>query len=279
MSAMLLCSTLLSLVQTQGLPATQPSLITIIREEVKVGRGAEHQRLESGWPAAFARANSPDYYLAMTSMTGLNEAWYIIPATSHTAIAAGMKRDDADATLSAEQARLSRADAELINSVRTIQAVARPDLGMGTYPDLARQRFWEITIFRVRPGHENEFAAAAKAYASSAQRAAPGTSFRVYEVIAGMVGPTYFVFSSVESYADFDRMMADGMKTMQGFTPEEMTALQKFSTDGMLTAETNRYRLDPKQSYVSRETRATDPTFWGPPPTLTRPRTEPTTRP
>jgi hypothetical protein len=190
-----------------------------------------------------------------------------------------MKRDDADATLSAEQARLSRADAELINQVRTIQAVARPDLGMGRYPDLSRQRFWEITIFRVRPGHENEFAAAAKAYASSAQRAAPSSSFRVYEVIAGMVGPTYFVFSSVENYADFDRMMADGIKTMQGFTPEEMTALQKFSTDGMLSAETNRYRLDPKQSYVSREVRAGDPTFWGPPPTLTRPRTAPTSRP
>ena len=279
MSAMLLCSTLLSLVQAQGLPTTQPSLITIIREEVKVGRGAEHQRIESGWPAAFARANSPDYYLAMTSMTGLNEAWYIIPATSHTAIAEGMKRDDANPTLSAELARLSRADAEVINNVRTIQAVARPDLGMGRYPDLSRQRFWEITIFRVRPGHENEFAAAAKAYASSAQRAAPGTSFRVYEVIAGMVGPTYFVFSSVEGYADFDRMMADGIKTMQGFTPEEMTALQKFSTDGMLSAETNRFRLDPKQSYVSRDVRAADPTFWGPPPTLTRPRTAPTTQP
>ena len=69
--------------QATGLPTTQPSLVTIIREEVKVGRAAEHQRIESGWPAAFARANSPDYYLAMTSMTGLSEAWYIIPATSH----------------------------------------------------------------------------------------------------------------------------------------------------------------------------------------------------
>lgn len=53
----------------------------------------------------------------------------------------------------------------------------------------------------------------------------------------------------------------------------------QFSTDGMLSAETNRYRLDPKQSYVSRDVRAGDPTFWGPPPTLTRPRAAPATRP
>src|SRR2546425_12725893 len=62
--------------QGQGLPTTQPSLVTIIREEVKVGRTAEHARNEAGWPAAFGRVNSPDYYLAMTSITGMPEAWY-----------------------------------------------------------------------------------------------------------------------------------------------------------------------------------------------------------
>lgn len=265
--------------QTTGLPTSQPTLVTIIREDVKVGRAADHQRIEAGWPAAFARAKSPDYYLAMVSMTGLPEAWYIVPSASHTAIAEGMKRDDADATLSAELQRLSRADAEVVNSVRTIQAVARPDLSTGKYPDLARQRFWEIIIFRVRPGHEDEFAAAAKAYGTAAQRAAPNTSFRVYEVIAGMLTPTYIVFSSVENYADFDRMMADGLKTMQGFSSDEMTALTKFSRDGLLNSETNRFRLDPKQSYVSAETRATDAAFWGPPPAPARPRTGTATRP
>lgn len=250
----------------QGLPTAQPAIITIIREDVKVGREADHARIEAGWPAAYERAKSPDYYLAMTSMTGLTEAWYVVANPSHAAIAEGMKRDDANAVLTAELQRLRRADAEVVNSVRTIQAVARPDLSLGKFPDLARQRFFEIIIFRVRPGHEQEFAAAAKAYGAAAQRAAPNTSFRVYEVIAGMVGPTFFVFSSVESYGEFDRMMADGMRTMQGFTAEEMTTLQKFSTDGSLTTETQRFRVDPRQSYVSRETRAADPTFWGPPP-------------
>src|SRR5256886_9912235 len=50
-----------ALAQNQGLPTTQPSLVTIIREEVKVGRTAEHARNEAGWPAAFGRVNSPDY--------------------------------------------------------------------------------------------------------------------------------------------------------------------------------------------------------------------------
>jgi hypothetical protein len=260
-----------AVVQAQDLPATQPNLITIYRETVKPGRAEEHARLEAGWPAAYGRANSTDYYLGMSSLTGIPEAWFISPWASHAAQGESMKRDDANATLSAELARLSRADAELLENTRVIQAVARPDLSWGRYPDLARQRFWEITIFRVRPGHEDGFDAAAKAYAAASQRGGSTTGFRTYQVIAGMLGPTYIVFSSVENFADFDRVLADGMKTMQGFTADEMTVMQKFSREGMLSAETNRFRLDPRMSYVSAATRATDPAFWNPRPAPRRP--------
>jgi hypothetical protein len=266
----LLCASASAVVaQTPGLPTSQPSIVTIVREEVKVGRAAEHARIEAGWPAAYERAKSPDYYLAMVSMTGASEAWYISPYASHAAIGESMKRESADAALTAELARLSRADAEVLNAARTIHAVARPDLSMGAYPDLARQRFWEITTFRVRPGHEQEFDAAAKAYIAAAQRSAPGTAFRTYEIIAGGLTPAYLVFGSITSFGQFDDMLANGMKTMQGATAEERAALQKFSTDGMLNSETNRFRLDSQQSYVSRETRATDPAFWGPQPRAT----------
>ena len=257
--------------QSQGLPTSQPSLITIIREEVKVGRGAQHAKIEAGWPAAFGRANSPDYYLAMTSMTGTPEAWYVIPAANHAAYDQINRRYDDNAPMTAELDRLSRADAEVLNSTRTIQAIARADLSMGAYPDLSKQRFWEISIVRVRPGHEEEFDAAAKAYGTAAQRSAPTAQYRVYQVIAGMLTPSYIIFSSVPSYGAFDEMMADGMKTMGGANPTEMAALDKFSKEGTLTWETNRFRLDPKQSYVSREVRASDPAFWGPMPATKTP--------
>ena len=257
--------------QSQGLPTSQPSLITIIREEVKVGRSADHAKIEAGWPAAFGKANSPDYYLAMTSMTGMPEAWFIIPAANHAAYDQINRRYDNNAAMTAELDRLSRADAEVLNSIRTIQAVARPDLSMGAYPDLTKQRYWEISVVRVRPGHEEEFDAAAKAYGASAQRSVPSTQFRIYQIVAGMPTPSYIIFSSVSSYGDFDQMMADGMKTMQSATATEQAALHKFSTDATLSWETNRFRLDPKMSYVSRDVRATDAAFWGAMPATTRP--------
>jgi len=248
----------------QGLPTSQPALIQIFREQVKLGRAADHARIEAGWPTAFAKAKSPNYYLAMTSLTGASEAWFIVPYASNAVAADEMKLEESDTTLAAELQRLSRADAEVLNDSRSIQAVARPDLSRGPFPNLAKQRFWEIIIFRVRPGHEADFDAAAKAYGAATERTAPNASYRVYEVTAGMPAPTYLVFESVESYGQFDEMMANGMKTMQSFTPEERTTMQKFSADGLLNSETNRFQLNPVMSYVSPETRATDPTFWMP---------------
>ena len=259
----------------QALPTTQPAYLTIVREEVKLGRGAEHTRIEAGWPAAFAKAKSPSSYLALASLTGPDEVWFTIPFASNAAVAEEFKRQDADPVLSEELARLARADAEVLTGHSVVQAVARPDLTIGAFPDVAKQRFWQITTFRVKPGHRADFEAAAKAYGVAAQRAEPKTSYRMYELIAGAPGLTFFVFSSLESYAQFDDLRAAGDKTAQGFTAEERATLQKFSAEGLVSSETNRFRLDPAMSYVSRETRAQDPAFWMPKKQVARATTQP----
>ena len=48
----------------QGLPTTQPKFLHIYREQVKIGRSADHSRWEAGWPAAFEKAKFPDTYIA-----------------------------------------------------------------------------------------------------------------------------------------------------------------------------------------------------------------------
>ena len=204
-------------------------------------------------------------------MTGPNEAWYVTPWASHTAMAEGMKREAADPVLSAELKRLTRGDAEFLNNVRVMQAVGRTDLSAGAFPDLAKVRFTEITWFRVRPGHEAGFEAAAKAYRSAVQRAAPATSYRIYQIVAGVPGPTFLVFGTLESYAAFDKMMAEGEAGMRGATAEEMATLQKFSAEGLINSETQRFRVDPAQSFVSPQARAADPAFWMPKSTPARP--------
>ena len=247
-----------------GLPTSQPNYLSIVREEVKLGRSADHERIEAGWPAAYEKASSPDYYLAYVSTTGRSEAWFVAPYDSHKAMGDSVKRENDNAVLSAEVQRLQKADADVLSNLSIIQAMARQDLSLGAFPDIAKTRFVEITTFHVRPGHEGGFEAAAKAYGSAAKRAAPDTSFRVYEVMAGIPGPTYFVFSSTQSFADFDRAIEEGKATRNGASEEERGILEKFSADGLVSVETQRFRIDPAMSYVPKATRASDPAFWMP---------------
>jgi hypothetical protein len=260
-SALAFCG--LQYASAQGLPKEQPKMITLVREQVKAGRAADHAKHEAGWPAAYEKAKSPDYYLAMTSITGPAEAWYIIPRESHAAEAEAMKREDKDPALSAELARLSARDAEFINGVTVLQAVARPDLSIGAFPDTSKVRFFQIGIYMVRPGQGEKFDALAKTYGKARLRAASKSSFRVYSVIAGMPTPTYLVISSVEDYAQFDQMMADDFATFTSTTEDEKAEFAKFG-DIVAKEEYNRFRVDPVQSYVPRETREKDPDFWMP---------------
>jgi hypothetical protein len=270
-SAVLLTLVVSTVAAAQGLPTTQPNLLTIVREEVKVGREAEHTRIEAGWPAAYEKAKSPDYYLALVAMTGPLEAWYVATYQSHAALGESMKREDTDTVLGAELARLARADSEVITSVRRMHAAARKELSHGSFPDLAKQRYFEVTWFRVRPGREGDFEAAAKAYGSASDRAGINANYRVYEIMAGVPGPTYLVFSSAVSMSDFDQMITGGEKALKSATAEERAALQKLMTEGVVNVESQRFRVDPVQSYVPKETRAQDPAFWN-----KKPATKPT---
>ena len=248
----------------QGMPTTQPKFLQIYREQVKMGRTGDHAKWEAGWPAAFEKNKNPYSYIALVSVTGPNEAWYVSPLASQAAYGETLAREDADPVLRAELDRLSRGDAEFVSESTSLQALARPDLSYGNFPDLAMMRFWEISTYRVKPGHEDAFAAAAKAWASATARTAPGTSWRTYEVVAGAPGGTYLIFSSHGSFADFDKSATDGEATFKSLSFDERTALDKYFADAALSTVTNRYRLDPGQSFVPAETRQKDPAFWMP---------------
>ena len=245
----------------QSLPTSQPDVLFIIIEEIKLGHGSAHTATEAGWPAAYGRAKSSFSYLAFESMTGTPQVWFVSPFDSHAQMAESFKEESDNTELSAELSRLQRADAEHLTGLHSIHAVARKELSHGAFPDAATQRFWEVTTLRVRPGGEPAFEAGAKAYGEAAGRAAPDTAYRVYQVAAGMPGPTYLIFGSHASFAAFDDVMPSGVAIMKAMNPQEQEAMEKFM-QVIVDAETNRFSLDPNMSYVSQEVKEQDPAFW-----------------
>ena len=246
----------------QSLPTSQPKILQIYREQIKAGQSAAHEANETGWPQAFAQAKSPDYYLALASMTGRSEVWFVGPYESYSAMGKSMARDEANGELSATLGRLSAADAQYLDGYDAIEAIAAPELSHGTFPDLNKARFWDISVWRVRPGHDRDFAEATAAYKKIVTRTAPNASWRTYRVSEGMPAGTYIIFSSVESFGQFDAMMADDQAAEKGMTPQDQTMFQKFFAEGVISVVSNKYRLSPTMSYVSPETKAADPAFW-----------------
>lgn len=246
----------------QGVPTSQPGILSIIMEEVKVGMEAPHEANESGWPAAFAKVNSPYYYMALESMTGSSQVWFLSPYESFAAEGENMRQNQSDPALSAELNRLWRADGPYLNSSTTIQAMARPDLSYGDFPDLAMVRFYEITLMRIRLGHGSAWENAARVFREQAERAAPGMSYRIYQVIAGLPEGYFLIFSSVNEYGDFDRMMAEGMQMWENVSPEVMQTLESFMANDVQSVITHRFRVSPTMSYMSEEVKARDPSFW-----------------
>jgi hypothetical protein len=245
-----------------GMPTSQPKFVHIFRERIKAGRSAEHSQWEAGWPAAFEKAKSPYHYIALQSITGPTEVLYVVPLASQAAWGEMTAAEEKDPALAAELERLGKGDAEFRAEESAMQAVAMPHLSHGAFPPPGKMKFYEITTFEIRPGHEAAWEAATKAYKAAAARSAPNASWRTYAVVAGAASGTYLVFSSAGSFAEFDRMTAEGEAIMKGATPEEMGTLDKFMKESVLGVSTNRYRLDPRQSYVDAATKALEPDFW-----------------
>lgn len=246
----------------QGLPTTQPNLLVISRERVTLGHEGPHVRTESGRQATFERATSPDFYLALESMTGVPEVWFITPWDSYESWGRAMARDERNPELATALDRFREMDRAHLDDADVIEAVAMPELGFGTFPDLNKMRFWEITTVHVRPGHEAAFAAAAQAQRSAALRANPGASWRVFRVSAGMPSGTFLILTSVESFGLFDQMLAGSYAIEAAMTGQERQATERFRTEGVRRAVAHRFRLSPDMSYVPAGTRAADPYFW-----------------
>jgi hypothetical protein len=79
-----------------------------------------------------------------------------------------------------------------------------------------------------------------------------------------MQAPAYLIVASVEAYGDFDKTAEADMATWKAATAEEMAALQKAGKEAIISIESNLFKVDPKQSYVPKETREKDPEFWMP---------------
>lgn len=248
------------------MPPGPPKVLQIFREEVKPGKGPAHLKWETGWPKAFAKVSWPTHYLAMTSVSGPSEAWFMTGYESFAAWEKDRQNFDKNQTLKSEDDRLTQGDGEFLSASRSIVAVYREDLSSKTAIKLPTMRYFRVFTFRVRPGHDSDFADAAKIVKGAYEKANVDVPWATYQISSGMLTPTYLLFLPMKSLDEIDSAMARSKTIQEAEGEENQKKLLKLASDGYLTIDSNIFAFDPKISYPSKEFIAGDPEFWTPKP-------------
>ena len=238
-----------------------PQYLQIFREQVKFGRAGAHLQSEAGWPRAFGKAKIQNHYMALTSMYGPSEAWFVEGHGSLAEIEAANKAIAAAPGLQAELDRLGEADAANVGGSDAILARYVPEASNPGDVKVGEMRIWEVTIFRVRPGKEANFFEGAKLYQNLVQQAKADAPWATFEVMAGILGPTYLVFSPRKTLAELDPATGAGAAIQKVMNEETMKRFGTIS-EGFNSVQTIVFTPSPEMSYPMAEWVASDPAFW-----------------
>ena len=242
--------------------STPAPVIQIYREVVKEGKNAVHEKAEMDYVRAFRKAKHPSYYLALSSMSGPNEAWFISPYVSF-AVAGDHQKLSEKEPLKSEIEMADAKDGVLREPSRGMWAVLRSDMSYrpGKFK-IGMMRNVSLSTFRVRLGKEEDMLAGSKSILEAYAKAGIDSSMLCYQVIAGAPAGTYLFFTPMESLAEMDKVPARQKAYREAMGMDKFQNLMRGSGDTFVSIEANLFSVSPKMSYVSKETSDVDPEFW-----------------
>jgi hypothetical protein len=248
--------------QAMDAPHQPPKVLVIVREWMKPGKaGGPHEKTESAFVAAYTAAKWPTRYLAMDSQTGAPRSLFFVGYPTFEAWQTDNLNQQKNATLSAALDKASVADGEMLSNIETSVFMLRDDLSHAAAVDIPHMRYMEISLFHVRPGHDQEWESIAKMYQEGFKNN-PDAHWATYQSQYGQLGDsTYLVITPMKGGADIDKEIADAMTFYKGLGAEGMKKLSDTAASATESSQTNLFMFNPKLSYVSDEWKKADP-FW-----------------
>ncbi len=241
-----------------------PKVLVIDREFVKPGKaGTLHQKTESLFVNAFTAAKWPTHYFAMDSMSGPSRSLFFIGYDSFAAWEKDNLAVAKNATLSAALDRALAADGELLTLSEAGAYTYREDLSLRANVNVATMRYFDISLFKIRQGHQKEWEELAKMYIDGYTKAVPDGRWATFESMYGMQnGGVFIVITPMKSLAEVDQGMSDGKKFAAAMGDDGMKKISELSAACIESVQDNLFAFSPKMSYVSEDWVKADPTFW-----------------
>lgn len=259
-------------------PPGPPSVLLIVREDIKPGMMPQHGRHAAEFVGIFNKLQTPNHRIALVPVAGSeNDVIYLTGADNFAELesiqkATDSKLEGANGMMKADLDRLDKEAGSLHAGMRDMFAVFRPELSYNPGVDITKMRYFAITTVRVRPGQEEQYTNYINDIVKVARdKAKAELHVAAFQVIAGAPGTTFMFFRPMKSLAEYDLRIAPRVRA--AMTEDQQKKADKMISESVMVTESNVYAFNPRMSYVSKEMAAGDPSFWNPKPiTMPRPR-------
>ena len=245
-----------------------PNVLVIHREYLKPGKGGQlHERSESAFVHALADAKSPSHYFALDSLSGPSRSLFLFSYDSFADWEKQTAATSSNAALGAKLDQASLMDGDLLTGYDAGAMMLRPDLSLNK-GSIDGARYFEITVFVVKPGHVHDFKELAKLYIDTYRKVAPQTHWDTFEVMYGSPVPTtaggdvFLVFNLMKSLAETDKSIQNSDKFVSELGASGMQKVGELSAASIEATSTNLFAINPRESNPPSEWIKKEPAFW-----------------
>jgi hypothetical protein len=239
-----------------------PKVLVVTREYTKPGKsGKAHEKTESLFVEAMKKANWPTHYLAMESLSGQSRTLFFTGYDSFEAWEKDTKATVKNSTLSAALDHAWATDGELLSETDNSALAFREEYSLHPEVDVAHTRYFEISRFQVKQGHEKDWDDLVKLVIAGYKKL-PDVHWATYYAVYGFPDTTYIIFNPMKSASEIDRNFAQGKDFEAAMGEEGMKKLAELTAATIESSQTNLFAVNPHMSYPADEWVKGDPEFW-----------------
>jgi len=249
--------------------ANPPQVLRVIRQTIKPGASAEHEKIGANVARGVARAKYPANFLALSSMSGVPETWILESHNSFASVEAAAAFVESTPAVKWWLGQNEAQSGASVTEVRRMLAIYRPDLsyrGDQFAQDLPKMRYMSVVLVRLLPARDSDFAEAVRLVKGAYEKSGSDQPLVIYQVISGAPGPSYLFFAPMASLKAMDDAPARGKAMREALGEDNAAKALKTSAEVTAASESFLFSLNPRLSYVSKEFAAIDPDFWIPKP-------------
>ncbi|MGA9473464.1 MAG: hypothetical protein WBV36_13445, partial [Terriglobales bacterium] len=239
-----------------------PKVLNVLREYTKPGKnGMSHEKTEAAFVQAMTAAKFPTHYLAVDSLSGKPRTLFLTAYDSFEAMEKDIKAVEKNASLLAALDHAGVVDGELLSDTDSSDLAYREDLSLRGGTDIPHMRYFEISLFHIKPGHDKDWEELVKMYQKAFENM-PDVHWATYEAVYGQQDNTFVIFNPMKSASEIDKGFANGKAFEAAMGEEGMKKLRELTAATIESSQTNLFAFNPRMSYVGEDWIKADPDFW-----------------